>query len=133
MNFASNPLRLTLGLLRQRHWLFIGSAALWLTLHLLPVLPGVLAKGVVDALDGPAPAGPGAWTCRPWSLTLDLSRIGGFVAGIGTWATYWIELTLHLRHNILNHLRPATGSRRLPESPSESVTRFRDDVNDVGE
>ena len=133
MNFASNPLRLTLGLVRQRHWLFIGSAALWLTIHLLPVLTGVLTKGVFDALSGAAPAGTSAWTFLALALTLDISRIGVFVAGIRTWATYWVEITLHLRHNILNHLLTATGSRRLPESPSESVTRFRDDVNDVGE
>ena len=133
MNFATNPLRLTIGLVRQRRWLFVRSAALWLAIHLLPVATGVLTKGVFDALSGSAPAGASAWTFLAVALALDVGRIGVFIVGIRSWATYWVEITLHLRHNILKHLLTAAGSRRLPESPSESVTRFRDDVNDVGE
>ncbi len=133
MNFATNPLRLTLGLVRQRSWLFVGSSALWALIHVLPVLTGVLTKGVFDSLSGSAPAGASAWTFLALALALDIGRIGVFVAAIRAWATYWVEITLHLRHNILRHLLTAPGSRRLPESPSESVTRFRDDVNDIGE
>ncbi|HEX7001794.1 MAG TPA: ABC transporter ATP-binding protein [Trueperaceae bacterium] len=133
MNFASNPLRLTLGLVRQRSWLFVGSCALWALIHVLPVVTGVLTKGVFDSLSGAAPAGASAWTFLAVALALDITRIGVFVAAIRAWATYWVEITLHLRHNILRHLLTAAGSRRLPESPSESVTRFRDDVNDIGE
>ncbi|HZW27436.1 MAG TPA: ABC transporter ATP-binding protein [Trueperaceae bacterium] len=133
MNFETNPLLLTLRLVRQRRWLFIGTSVLWGLIHLLPVLTGVLTKGVFDALSGAAPAGWDAWTFLALALALDVGRIGVFVAAIHTWASYWVEVTLHVRHNVLKHLLTAAGSRRLPESPSESVTRFRDDVNDIGE
>ena len=133
MTFDTNPLLLTLRLVRQRRWLFVGTSLLWALIHLLPVLTGVLTKGVFDALSGAAPAGWDAWTFLALALALDVGRIGVFAAAIRTWASYWSEVTLHVRHNLLKHLLTAAGSRRLPESPSESVTRFRDDVNDVGE
>lgn len=133
MTFDTNPLLLTLRLVRQRRWLFVGTSLLWALIHLLPVLTGVLTKGVFDALSGAAPAGWDAWTFLALALALDVGRIGVFAAAIRTWASYWSEVTLHVRHNLLKHLLTAAGSRRLPESPSESVTRFRDDVNDIGE
>lgn len=133
MTFGTNPLLLTLRLVRQRRWLFVGTSLLWALIHLLPVLTGVLTKGVFDALSGAAPAGWDAWTFLALALALDVGRIGVFAAAIRTWASYWSEVTLHVRHNLLKHLLTAAGSRRLPESPSESVTRFRDDVNDIGE
>ena len=45
------------------------------------------------------------------------------MAAIRTWVSYWAEVTLHLRSNILRYLLTAAGSRRLPESPGEAVTR----------
>jgi ATP-binding cassette subfamily B protein len=133
MSFDSNPLLLTLRLVRQRRPLFIGTTLLWALIHLLPVLTGVFTKGVFDALSGAAPTGWDAWTFLALALALDVSRIGVFVAGVRTWSSYWSELTLHVRHNVLRHLLTADGSRRLPDSPSEAVTRFRDDVSDLGE
>src|SRR5690606_18495673 len=56
MRFDSNPLLLTLRLVRQRRWLFVGTSLVWALIHILPVLTGVFTKGVFDALSGAAPA-----------------------------------------------------------------------------
>lgn len=133
MTFETNPLRLTRLLLRQRSYLFVGACLLWLLIHLLPVITGVLMKGVFDALSGSEAAAFGPWTYLAAALVLDVGRIGLFVGAIRAWVSYWAEVTLHLRSNILRHLLTARGSRRLPDSPGEAVTRFRDDVNDIGE
>lgn len=133
MTFSSNPLLLTLRLVRQRRWLFIVTSLFWLAIHSLPVLTGLLVRGLFDALSGAEPAGWGPWAYLALALTLDVGRIFLFVGGIHTWVSYWLEVTLHLRNRILGYLLTASGSRRLPDSPSEAVTRFRDDVNDVGE
>src|SRR5690606_8507861 len=130
MNFSTNPLRLTLKLVRQRRGLFILTSFAWLVIHALPVLTGVLMKGLFDALSGSQPAGFTAWTFLALAMVLDVGRIGLFVGAIHTWASYWLEATLHLRNSIMRYLLTAAGSRRLPDSPSEAVTRFRDDVND---
>lgn len=133
MTFETNPLRLTRLLVRQRRLLFIGSCLLWLVVHALPVITGLLMKGVFDALSGSAEAAFGPWTYLAAALALDVGRIGLFFGAIRAWVSYWSEVTLHLRSNILRYLLTATGSRRLPDSPGEAVTRFRDDVNDIGE
>lgn len=133
MTFTSNPLTLTMKLVRQRNSLFIITSLFFLIINALPVLTGVFMGGLFDALSGSAAASFGPWTFLALALATDLVRIGLLVGGIRTFISYWMELTLHLRNSVLGYLLTAAGSRRLPDSPSESVTRFRDDVNDVGE
>lgn len=133
MTFSTNPLHLTIKLVRQRRGLFILTSFIWLVIHALPVLTGVLMKGLFDALSGDETAGFSAWTFLAVAMVLDVGRIALFIGAIRTWASYYLEVTLHLRNSILRYLLTAAGSRRLPDSPSEAVTRFRDDVNDIGE
>ncbi len=133
MTFSTNPLTLTLKLVRQRNSLFIITSAYFLIIHVLPVLTGVFMGGLFDALTGSEAAAFGPWTFLALALATDVARIGLFIGGIRTWVSYYMELTLHLRNSVLGYLLTAAGSRRLPDSPSESVTRFRDDVNDIGE
>ncbi|HZJ10395.1 MAG TPA: ABC transporter ATP-binding protein [Trueperaceae bacterium] len=133
MTYHTNPLRLTMLLVRQRRLLFVGACLLWFVIHILPVITGLLMKGVFDALAGSEAAGYGPWTYLALALALDVGRIFLFIGAIRAWVSYWAEVTLHLRSNILRHLFTAAGSRRLPDSPGEAVTRFRDDVNDIGE
>src|SRR5690554_3171631 len=133
MKFRTNPLKLTMKLVRQRNSLFIITSFYFLLIHSLPVLTGVFMGGLFDVLSGSEGAGLGPWTFLALALATDVSRILLFIGGIRTWVSYYMELTLHLRNSVLGYLLTAAGSRRLPESPSESVTRFRDDVNDVGE
>ncbi len=133
MNFATNPLRLTYLLVRQRHRLFILSCFLFLLIHLMPIVVGVAMKGIFDALSGAEGVRFGPWAYLALALALDVTRIATFVGGIYAWVSYWLEIVLHLRNSVVKHLLTAAGSRRLPDSPSEAVTRFRDDVNDIAE
>ena len=133
MTFSTNPLKLTALLVRQRSWLFVVSSLFFLLIHALPVLTGVFMGGLFDALMGAEAAGAGPWTFLALALATDVTRIFLLWGGIYTWVSYYMEVTLHLRNSVLGHLLTAAGSRRLPDSPSEAVTRFRDDVNDVGE
>lgn len=133
MTFSTNPLTLTLKLVRQRNSLFIITSVYFLIIHALPVLTGVFMGGLFDALMGAEAAAFSPWTFLALALATDIARIGLFVGGIRTWVSYYMEITLHLRSSVLGYLLTAAGSRRLPDSPSEAVTRFRDDVNDIGE
>lgn len=133
MTFSTNPLTLTLKLVRQRNSLFIITSVYFLIIHALPVLTGVFMGGLFDALTGAEAAAFSPWTFLALALATDIARIGLFVGGIRTWVSYYMEITLHLRSSVLGYLLSAAGSRRLPDSPSEAVTRFRDDVNDIGE
>ncbi|MBS3932765.1 MAG: ABC transporter ATP-binding protein [Truepera sp.] len=118
-------------LIHYRFGLFVINVVAWGVIHTLPLLFGLIIRALFDALSGAAPAGLNPWTLVALLLSVNLSRIGFFGWGIWVYATLWHELTLLIRRNLLNWLMNARGSRRLPDSPGEAVTRFRDDVDDV--
>lgn len=133
MTFADDPLRLTARLMRQRPGLFLLNAVLWTVVHVSPVAYGVLMRGLFDALGRNEAAATSAWTFLALAVAVDGGRMLALGGAIYAFAGYFIGMGLHLRRNLLRHLLTAPGARRLPDSPSEAVTRFRDDVNDVTE
>lgn len=130
---APSTMRLLLKFARYRTWLLIFTSFLWAVIHALPVLIGVFMKGVFDALSAGGEAGTSAWTFLVLLISMDMVRLLTMGAGTWYWSRYWIETVLLLRRNLLRYLLCAPGSRRLPDSPGEAVSRFRDDVEDVAE
>jgi ATP-binding cassette, subfamily B, bacterial len=128
-----NPLALAFALARRRPALLVLNCLVWLVVHSSPVLYGVFMKGIFDALSGQATAALSPWTFLALALSVDVVRIGTLAGGVYVWASYWAELVSMMRRNLLGYLLTAPGSRRLPDSPSEAISRFRDDVNDVAE
>ena len=118
-------------LLEHRRALYALNVLLWGLIHALPVLVGLLVKGVFDSLSGEAAVGANAWTFLALMLGVHLTRLATLVAGEFAWSSYWLSFTLLLRRNLLGYLLRAPGSRRLNQAPGEAVTRFRDDVDDV--
>ena len=126
-----NPLSLAWRLAAARPRLMAVNFAVWAAVHATPVLAGIWFKAIFDALSGDGPAGANPWTFLALALSVDVARIGLLAGGVWVWATYWAELVLRMRRNLLAHLLTAPGTRRLPDSPSEAISRFRDDVDDV--
>lgn len=118
-------------LLAYRPWYFGLNELLWCAVHTLPVLVPVLIAQLLDALSGKAAFGWNAWTFLALLLALNFARIALFVPAIYVWTTLWLELGLLLRRNLIDYLVRAPGARALHDSPSEAVSRFRDDVDDV--
>lgn len=127
----------TLRLLRTLAWhrpaLLLLNVAVWLFVHASPVLAGVFMKGIFDALSGQAPAALSPWTYLALALAVDVARIATLAGGVYAWASYWAEVVARMRRNLLGYLLTAPGTRRLPDSPSEAISRFRDDVDDIGQ
>ena len=124
-------LRFMRRLVGYRPGLFAGNLAMWGLVHLTPVLFPVLIAELLDGLTGDAAFGWGPWTFLVLLTALNVGRIGLFIPSIYIWATLWHELGLVLRRNLIEYLVRAPGSRVLPDSPAEAVTRFRDDVDEV--
>jgi ABC-type multidrug transport system fused ATPase/permease subunit len=53
------------------------------------------------------------------------------VGGIWSWSTLFYMLCSLMRRNIMGWILEGPGTRRLPDSPGEAVSRFRDDVEEV--
>ncbi len=128
-----NPLPLVWHLAAARPRLMLANFAVWALVHASPVLSGLLFKALFDALAPNATAAANPWSILVLALSVDVARIGFLAGGVWAWATYWAELVLRMRRNLLAHLLTAAGTRRLPDSPSEAISRFRDDVNDIAE
>jgi ATP-binding cassette, subfamily B, bacterial len=127
--------RSTIGMMlyftRYRTGLALLNFFLWAVIHFMPVLIGVFIKGLFDALSGETAAVGSAWTFLILLALLDTTRMGVLAVGVWYWTQYYLETLLLFRHNMLNYLLRAPGSRKLSDSPSEAISRFRDDVDDI--
>jgi ATP-binding cassette subfamily B protein len=99
----------------------------------LPLVFGLIVQGIFDALSGGAPAGPGLWDLLALLL---LTEIVGVASGQGlsaSWITFYYSGTALLRRNLLRQLLIGYSAERLPASPGEAVSRFRDDTEEIVE
>ncbi|ADV68882.1 ABC transporter ATP-binding protein [Deinococcus maricopensis] len=134
-------LRLMRRLFRYDTGLFGLNVALWATFHLLPVLTGYAASQVFDRLGRADEALRGgqshaaliaaAWVMVAVFAVTNAARFTVFHFAFRAWITLWYTLDALLRRNLLSYLLRAPGTRRLPDTPAEAVSRFRDDVDDV--
>lgn len=107
----------------------------WTLFHSSPVLFGLLMKALFDTLAGDTIAG-GLARWSPLALVVaiaavDASRLGTFTLGLNLWIRHWIAIETLLRRNIVRYLLTAKGSRHLPESSGEAVSRIRDEPVEV--
>lgn len=118
-------------LIRYRPGRFLVAFALWTVIHGTPVAIGVLVGEVFDRLSGGEVFGEGLWTVVLAFAAVVYSRQVVFWMGDLLWIDHWNESSLQLRRNLLRWLVTAPGSRSLVVSPSEAVSTFRDDVDDL--
>ncbi len=104
---------------------------LWTGVHTLPLAYGWAVSKVFDQLGHHAAASSSAWVWVAVFAGAQGSRLLFFRIGIWSWVSIWYEYMLLIKRNLLEHVLTAVGSRRLPDSPSESVSRFRDDAEDL--
>lgn len=122
--------------------LFALNILLWGSFHALPALLTWAVSAVFGALtraenlnvagQSISPALGGAWLAVAAFALARLARWGAFYWALRAWITLWYKLNALVRRNLLAYLLTARGSRRLPDTPAEVVSRFRDDVDDVG-
>jgi len=126
-----STLRLAWEMIRYRPFLFMLSASLWTIVHSLPIVFGLLIGQVFDRLAGLGPAGSSPWTPVIVFSALALGRNGVLWFGDIAWISYWNDQALQLRRNLLRWLLEAPGSRTIEVDPSQAVSTFRDDVEDL--
>ncbi|MCD0177012.1 ABC transporter ATP-binding protein [Deinococcus sp. 14RED07] len=128
-------------LFRYKPGLFAFNLLMWGMVHASPALLTLAVSGVfrhleeADALKtGGQPLNPAiaaAWVALGWFAFVRLSRFGIFYGAFRAWIELWYTLDALVRRNLLGYLLTARRSRRLPDTPAEAVSRFRDDVDDV--
>ncbi len=120
-------------LVRYDPQLFLINIVLWTLEHAAPLVPGLLAGWFFSALTGAAP-----WNLSVWAIVALVTGVGIgqtaiFAAGIFTWFAYYFGQQALLRRNMFAWVMRGPGAHRLPDSPGEAMSRFRDDVQAVSD
>jgi ABC-type multidrug transport system fused ATPase/permease subunit len=121
----------TLRLIRYHLPLYLANVLCWTLTHLSPLLAGWLMALFFDTLSGQARAGMNTWTVISYIAVVELGRQGILMGGIFAFGRYWEMLFLLMRTNLLAWLLQGPGARRLPGTPGEAISRFRDDVQEL--
>jgi ATP-binding cassette subfamily B protein len=92
------------------------------------VLPGLVAREILDTLTGDAQLGLSVWALIGLLIAIGLGRVvlvlGGALADI----PHRFSMSALLRRNLLERILELPGARALPESTGEALSRFRDDA-----
>src|SRR5215212_8122987 len=125
-----NTWRLAWRLARYRPWLFGGSMALWVAFHTMPLTFGLVTRAFFDRLAGEGQVRVGVWAILGLLVATEGARIGVFYGAAVVWNASWNVMQALVRVNLLRWLLTGKGAGRLPDSPGEAVSRFRDDVEE---
>jgi ATP-binding cassette subfamily B protein len=127
----ASTLRVAWTLLRNDPTAFTIAWVQWVLFHAAPLPVGWVLKVILDRFtDGT--------TSTPWVLLatlagLEATRWALFVSAAVQWHGAWVGWTTAPRVNALGSLATGAGpaAGRLPGSPGEAVSRFRDDAQDL--
>jgi len=118
-------------LLRYRPGLFALNCMAWGIFHSLPLAIGLIMREIFNALSGGTDAGLSPWTLIALLVATAAGRMLDFRLGVRSWTTLLYTLECLLRRNMLEWLVQGPGARSLPDAPGETISRFRDDVEDT--
>jgi ATP-binding cassette subfamily B protein len=129
----SGVIRVALRLLRNEPVAFLTCWGGWVLFFGTPLLTGLLVKVVLDRLA--AGQTSGLWTLLAAVVGIEAVRWSWLVAVAVQWHGCWVGWQTVPRVNLLNSLvsDPGPAAGRLPGSPGEAVSRFRDDVQDLAQ
>lgn len=130
---ARTPVRVAWRVLRADPAAYAIAWVLWVAFYCFPLAVGWAFKLVLDRVAGGAPAAS-AWAPLALMGGLELTRWAVLVVAAVQWHGAFLGWLTLPRVNLLRSLVSAPGPAvgRLPGSPGEAVSRFRDDARDVG-
>ncbi|ASN80449.1 ABC transporter ATP-binding protein [Deinococcus ficus] len=138
---ADRTLKLSRRLFVYRPVLFVANLFAWGMVHASPALLVWAVSRLFGHLEGAeklrvagqtvTPELMAAWAALAWFAAVRFGRFGLFFGAFRLWIELWYTLDALVRRNLLGYLLTAPRARRLPDTPAEAVSRFRDDVDDV--
>ncbi|MFL5734258.1 MAG: ABC transporter ATP-binding protein [Chloroflexia bacterium] len=118
-------------LARYKPWVYLLNFGLWTVFYMIPLAAGLVTKAFFDTLSGGGQAGFGVWGIIALLAGVSLARMFVLLVALISWSDFWLTIEALLRRNMLEWLVTGPGSRKLPGSPGEAVSTFRDDVENV--
>lgn len=115
-------------MIRYRPVLYAANGLTWFLIHLMPVIPGLLAQQFFNSLPQAKHLNFGLWTLIMLLIMTALGRAALIYCGFLTDSLHRFSMSAILRRNLLERLLERPGARAVPASPGEALSRFRDDA-----
>lgn len=119
------------GLIKAYPREFIINLLSWSGVHTSALMVGLWMRAYFDSLTHQSHAGWSVWMIIFFVAMIELMREGLVAWGSWVWVSYWQTIVTLMRTNALDWLFQGPGARRLPDSPGESISRLRDDVDEI--
>ena len=129
----TKPVQFIWRLIRYDTRLFLLNFLTLGAFHSLPILYGLCIGAVFDRLTNHVTVGFNIATLLVLLITVTAVRVALLIGGTWIWTTLWYTIEILLRRNIFEWIMHGPGTHTLPDSPSEAVARFRDDVVEISE
>jgi ATP-binding cassette subfamily B protein len=120
-------------LLCYRPWFYLCMGISYVIfLYLFPLIPGLIERQIFNSLTQSAPATTSIWTFVALLIAVAIMRAAMvFVGGFSEITLNAIFMSL-LQRNLFEHILRQPGARALPASTGEAISRFRNDIENVG-
>ncbi len=118
-------------LARYRPWFFLVNCLAWGVFHSIPILLALLIREVFNVLASEPGIGLDLWTLLALLVATSIARVSVMVGAVWLWSTAYYTLISLIRRNLFDWIMTGPGTHRLPGSPGDAVTRFRDDAHEV--
>jgi len=100
---------------------------MWMTLMLLELVPGLVAKAFFDMLTGERAFRWGVWSIAAILLVWASVRLVVMLGGALTDIRHRFMMSMLLRRNMFEHVLYRPGAQAIPGSPGEAISTLRDD------
>lgn len=118
-------------LITYRPGLYLLDALLAILTWALFIVPGILTRRIFDALSEQSSLSFGIWALLALLFIAQAARMLGNITILIVDSTFTESATALLRRNLFAHILNQPGARAVPDSPGETVTRFREDVDET--
>ena len=124
--------RIVLAMVRFRfgYWL-VDLGAILLTWLSVSILPGLVIQAFFNLLSGQVSAGINIWSILGLMMAVSAGRILSDFGFVFADVPIFSQVNYLLRHNLLKHILNRPGAAPLPDSPGETISRLRNDVNEI--
>jgi ATP-binding cassette subfamily B protein len=119
--------RLLWRLIRDRPGLYLANLAMWMTLTMIELTPGLISKAFFDTLTGDAPLRLEVWGIVALLVMTSAARMGAILGCALTDVRQRFVVGMLLRRNMLESVLNRPGARAVTGSPGEALSTFRDD------
>jgi len=102
---------------------------IWTAIHVMPLLPGLVARQILNQISGNAAVAYNLWVLLALIVGIGIGRFSVMFAGMYVYIPFRFHMRGTLILNLMKHILNKPGAAALTDSPGEAVSRFRGDTD----